>query len=506
MTARILMTTAFAALAAFPFTPALADVTADEVWQNWKDLGTAYSQSYSAGSEVRSGDSLTITDLSMELSADDGNVSGLISKVIFRETGDGRVEITMSNESLLTMQSKNENGKALSNTINIDQDGLTMIASGTPDAISYDIAVDSVVVTVLDFMIDGQPREMEMDLELSGLAAMYQVSPGEMTFSTSTFAAKAISFQAIGQDEEGTGEFELMGQMNNVAGASSGAAPKDMAEDDFVAALAQGFTADGSFTYDSGNLTVMGQDPEGATTNFDSSSNGGSLNFSFDKDRIAYGLRSKGVQMKVSGSAIPFPELAATYDEAALNLLLPLAQSDEAKDFALETRLQGLTVSDLLWGMIDPAASLPRDPATLVVSLSGKAKVLVDLLSESQETLMGEAPPFAVEALNIDALQLTVAGAEFKGDGALAFDNMQPPVLGGMAPMPTGKLNLSLTGANTLLGKLQALGLVDPQITMTFGMMAGMLAKPGPTPDSLISEVEIKEGGQILSNGNPLPF
>jgi hypothetical protein len=67
-------------------------------------------------------------------------------------------------------------------------------------------------------------------------------------------------------------------------------------------------------------------------------------------------------------------------------------------------------------------------------------------------------------------------------------------------------LNLSLTGANTLLGQLQTLGLVDPQITMTFGMFVGMLAKPGPTPDSYITELEFKEGGQILSNGNPLPF
>jgi hypothetical protein len=72
--------------------------------------------------------------------------------------------------------------------------------------------------------------------------------------------------------------------------------------------------------------------------------------------------------------------------------------------------------------------------------------------------------------------------------------------------MPVGKVNLSLTGATGLLEKLVALGLVDPQMTAMFGMFAGMLAKPGPTPDSLIAEVEIKEGGQILSNGNPLPF
>jgi hypothetical protein len=185
---------------------------------------------------------------------------------------------------------------------------------------------------------------------------------------------------------------------------------------------------------------------------------------------------------------------------------MPIAQGEVAKDFALQTKLQGLTVSDMLWSMIDPGATLPRDPATLNISLKGKAKPLVDLLDPDKMAMMGQKPPFEVTALDVEALHLSVAGAEFKGDGALTFDNTKPPMLGGVAPMPTGKLNLSLTGANALLGKLQALGLVDQQITMTFGMMAGMLAKPGPTPDSLTSEVEFTEGGQVLTNGNPLPF
>jgi hypothetical protein len=114
--------------------------------------------------------------------------------------------------------------------------------------------------------------------------------------------------------------------------------------------------------------------------------------------------------------------------------------------------------------------------------------------------------PFEVTSLDVDALHLSVAGAEFNGNGALAFDNSQAPVLGGAVPMPTGKLNLSLNGGNTLLGKLQAMGLVDPQMVMTFGMMMGMLAKPGPTDDSFVSEVEFQPGGKILTNGNPLPF
>lgn len=510
MTRRILRSTSLAALSALVtaplFSPAFADVTADEVWQNWKVLGASYGQTYTTGSESRSGDTLTITDLTMDMAGGDIKITGTIPQVVFRETGDGRVEITMSNDYLLTMQSKNGMDKDLSNTIKIGQNGLIMTASGTPAAISYDMMADSVAVNLADFMVDGKPRDMEVDVNLSKMSTNYQVTPGDMTGINSTFAAQGLSFRMLGQNEDGEGKFDMSGQMNNLAGASAGAIPKAMEKGDLGAMLAQGFTTDGSGTYDSGSFTLAATDPDGSTTNIDSTSKGGSLNVSLDKDRIAYGLNGKGVAMKMSGSSIPFPELTAAYDEAAFSLLLPISKGEEPKDFAINAKLQGLTVSEMIWAMFDPGATLPRDPATLDIALKGKAKPLVNLLDADKVAMMGEKPPFEVSVLDIDALQLSLAGAEFKGNGALAFDYSQPPALGGVVPMPTGKINLSLTGANTLLGKLQTLGLVDQEITMTFGMMAGMLAKPGPTPDSLVSEVEILEGGKILSNGNPLPF
>jgi hypothetical protein len=506
MTPRILATTSFAVLSAFLAAPAFADVTAEEVWQNWKDLGTAYGQTYTTGSETRAGDTLTITDLAMEMNSGDAKVAGTIPQVAFRETGDGRVEITLSDAYLMKMESKDVKGDTVSNSFNIGQNGLVMTASGDPSAISYDIKADSMVVNVLDFVADGKPKDLNVDFNLANLTANYQVTPGDMTGLTSTFAAQSLSFQVMGKGDDNKGSFEAKGQMNNLAGASAGAMPKAMTTGNLGAMLAGGFTSDGSFTYDNGNFTLAATDEKGSTTNVDSSSQGGSLNFSLDKSRIAYGANASKVAMKASGSAIPLPDLSAAYDEAAFSLLMPVAKSDEAQNFAIQTKLEGLTVSDMIWGMIDPAATLPRDAATLNISLKGKAKPMVDLLSVDKTAMMGRTPPVQLDALDVESLHLSVAGAEFKGDGALAFDNTKPPLLGGVAPMPTGKLNLSLTGANTLLGKLQALGLVDPQMTMTFGMMSGMLAKPGPTPDSLISEVEFQEGGKILTNGNPLPF
>ncbi len=506
MKQRIFATTSFAALSAFLAAPAFADVTADQVWQSWKALGSTYGQSYTAGSEVRSGDTLTITDLTIDMPSATQQVKGTIPQVAFREIGGGRVEITMSDAYQLNMTGKDPLDKPTASTVAVTQDALVITASGDPAAISYDIAANTVALKVLEIMVDGKPNDLNFDVALSKIAATYQVTQGDMTSINSTFAASDLAFNAKGTDPDNGGKFDVVGKMSGIAGASAGTVSQGAAAKDLGALLAQGFTTDGSFNYDAGGFTLAATDESGSTTNVESTSKGGNLNVSMDKDRIAYGVHGKGVALKLSGSAIPFPELTAAYDDAVLSLLMPIAKADDAKDFALNVKLSGLTVSDLLWNMVDPGASLPRDPATLNVDLKGKAKPLVDLLTIDQGSMMGEKPPLEVSALDIEALQLTVAGAEFTGNGALAFDNSKPPLLGGVAPMPSGKVNLSLTGANTLLGKLQALGLVDQQVTMTFGMMAGMLAKPGPTPDSFVAEVEFKEDGQILSNGNPLPF
>ncbi|WP_050527025.1 DUF2125 domain-containing protein [Pseudorhodobacter aquimaris] len=506
MTSRILTITSISALTAFLALPALADITAEEAWKGWQELGTAHGQTLSTGSQTRAGDTLTITDLTIEVINDDAKVAGVIPEVRFREMGDGRVEVTMSNAYQFEMEGDNGEGDTVGATFNVQQNGATLITSGTPEVMNHDYNADNLRVGVVDVKTKGEPRDIAIDVNLSSLAMTYNVKPGDLMSFTSTFASKALTFSAKGTDEENNSAFDVVGQSNNIAGVTTSAIPAEMTTNDIVSQLAQGMTSDLALTYDSGNLTINGKDETGATSNFTSQSNGGSLKVAIDKDRMSYGILGKGVEMKVSGSSIPFPELAAAYDEQAVNLTVPISKSDEAKDFLIETRLEGLTVSDVIWGMIDSGATLPRDPATLIVSLKGKAKPLIDMLAGNTENMPQDRPPFEVETLDIEALQLTVAGAEFKGNGALAFDNSQPPVLGNVAPMPTGKLNLSLVGATTLLGKLQALGLVQQDMVMTFGMMAAMLGKPGAEPDSYTSEVEFVEGGKITVNGAPMPF
>jgi len=483
----------------------LADVTAEEVWQNWQDVSAASGQTLEAVSALRSGDTLTVTDMIVLIKSPEGEVKGVVPQVNFRDTGDGRVEITMSDRYNFQMSMTSPDGKTNSNGFAIQQNGMLLTASGTPASINYEVSAESVSATIQDFIVDSVPTDMRIEFDITGILASYLVMKGDPIQMTSNFSGKSLSFAIDGKDADGA--INATGQMSGLAGYTNGALLGAGGAKNIVAMLADGFSADFAFTYNEGSMTIGLIDAKGSTTDIQTSSKGGKLNFAMDKGNLTYGAAGHGVTISVQGSAIPFPEVTAAYDEASFDLRVPLAKAEEAQDFSLNTRLKGLTVSDFLWNMIDPGATLPRDPATLVIEAKGKARPLVDLLDEAKMQAQPKSEtPVEVESLDVTKLHLSVAGAELLGDAALTFDNTQPLMAGGITPMPAGKVNLSLTGANRLLGKLQALGLVQPDMVMGFGMFSGMLAKPGPTPDSLETKIEIKEDGRILANGNPLPF
>lgn len=508
MTNTFMRTTSVAAILSLATAgAAFADVTAEEVWQNWQDVSAASGQSLGAVSAVRSGDTLVVTDMNVLMTSGEAEVKGVLPQVSFRETGDGRVEITMSERYDFQMTTTSLPGEKTTNNFAIRQNGMLMMASGDPAMISYDVSADSVSLTVQDFTFDSKPKDLLIDAEVTGITAAYQVEQGTPIRMTSNFAGKSLRFSVDGKEEGGTGAIRATGQMSGLAGFSNSSLSDAGGSIDMVAMLAGGFVGDTVFTYDEGAMTLSVTDEVGSVTDVSTTSKGGKLSFAVDKGNLAYGLAGYGVTATVKGSAIPFPEVTAAYDEASFELRTPLARADEPQDFTFNTRLKGLTVSDFLWNMIDPGTTLPRDPATLIIESSGKVRPLVDLLDEdSMEQALMSGPPAEVHSFDVTKLQLTVGGAELLGDAALAFDNSQPPMPGNFVPMPTGKVNLSLTGANGLLGKLQAIGLVQPDMVMGFGMFASMIGRPGPTPDSLVTEIELQEGGRVLANGNPLPF
>ena len=189
-------------------------------------------------------------------------------------------------------------------------------------------------------------------------------------------------------------------------------------------------------------------------------------------------------------------------DGTALNLEMPLAMTEAAQPFTVQLGIEGLTVGDGLWNLFDPAGVLPRDPAALVIAMSGAMRWLVDI---TDPTLGDVDEPAEVTRLDVGQILLSAAGAEITAEGGFSFDYSDRSRFDGM-PRPEGGLSIVLTGANQLLDRLVQMGLLQPEEAMTARMMSGMLLRPGDGPDTLVSEIAVTPSGQVTANGAPLPF
>jgi hypothetical protein len=183
-------------------------------------------------------------------------------------------------------------------------------------------------------------------------------------------------------------------------------------------------------------------------------------------------------------------------------LRAPLTKSDDPQDFKLGFNMTDFIMSDIIWALFDASGQLPRDPATVALDLSGKAKVLVDGLSTqgAQELAASGTPPAEINALKIERLLVDALGAKVEATGDMTFDQTDTTTMGGF-PKPVGDINIDIAGANALLDKLTAMGILPDDQAMGARMMMGLFAVPGAAPDTLKSKIEFNEAGQILANG-----
>jgi hypothetical protein len=273
------------------------------------------------------------------------------------------------------------------------------------------------------------------------------------------------------------------------------------AMENMAQALKDGFATDTGFSFGAGSYAIDVMDGN-KPTKIIAVNETGSFGLSLSEEGILSNAGGTGVSMTITGANIPFPELKITYGEVSYEFFVPVSASDTPADFGFLTRIVDLSVSDEIWGMLDPTATLPRDSVTVIVDTKGTATLTMDLMDEAAMTAAGDAPPGTLNALEITTLEAKGVGMELTGSGSFTFDNTDLTTFDGM-PAPTGKLDLVLKGGNGLLDKLVAMGLIPQDQAMGARMMLAMFAKPGEGEDVLNSTIEFKDKG-LFANGQRL--
>ena len=481
---------------------ASADVTPEEIWQNWQDMTTSYGQTFKSTSATRNGDTLHIEGAA--ISTDDGKGTATnvqMGTIDFKDLGDGTVEVTLPDSYPISMKTPapDATSKPLDLAIMLTQPGMKVIASGTAAETGYAISAPTMNIKITD--ASGASPDNSGDITLTGVTGKYLVAGTDTKTLDSTFAVKSMDIAITAKETAQPFDMKLTANYADLTGTSKGTFLGVAVMENMATALKSGFAVDGGFSYGKNTFDLQVTDETGPT-HVAASSDSGSLTVGIDKSRLSYGIASKGAAFTISGASIPIPEVKVSYSEVMFNLLMPVSKSDVPEDFAFTTKIVDLAVSDDIWAMADPTGGLPHDPATIIIDTKGTAKLTVDIVDETATAALGTAPPGELHSLELTDLTAKIAGAVLTGSGALTFDNSDLTTFQGM-PVPTGKIDLKLVGANTLLDKLIAMGLVAEDQAMGFRMMSGMFATVGEGEDTLTSTLEFKDKG-FFANGQRL--
>lgn len=493
-----------ALILAFSSQSALADLTAKDVWSDWQGYITDMGYEIS-GTESMSGNTLKISDMvyTIKIPDEDVTISITTIEVSLIENGDGTVNITVPDSQVMTIEVDAKDDENVEINLNYAQNGLAMIVSGDPSDMTYDYSAKSLEISLASIEVDGNKMPEGMAkafFNLNDISGKTKMTSGTTRTNSATMTAAGLNYEVSVNDPDSDGAFHISGTSENLSSESNFTIPETTDSSDIRAMLNKGMTFGGVFSFGPGSYTINGTG-DGEEFSADGSSQGGVFDVAMNKTNLTYDFSINGMTTAVLSNQLPLP---VSFDVAkyGLKLNLPLGETQDLQDFSAMLTLQDFTMADMLWGIFDPSGALPRDPATILVDLKGKVRVLVDMFDPNIEEIMMSAktPPAELHAVTLNNLLVSAAGAELSGSGDFTFDNNDLATYGGL-PAPSGTLGLKLVGINGLMDKLAAMGLIGEQEVMGARMGMGMLAVAGEGDDTLISNIEMTPDGQILANG-----
>jgi hypothetical protein len=476
-------------------TAAFADVSAQQVWNDWQTEFAIFGSGLSFDSEDYDGSTLVVRNLTLQSESDGVSTLLEMGDLTFAEQGDGSVTITAPDSYPMTITS--DEGAIV--TIGISHPGMEITVSGTPEALDYTVSAPVLSIALTD--VQGAEEEFNGDVQftIQNTTGNYSTRITETRQMTYDLRSDGVDILVDATSDAGLGEYVTAGgRITGITFEGQVEAPADAeidyADNPFAAgvAMAFGYTTQGAeFVFD------VNADGEAATGSF--TAGPGSLTAQFSEQSASYITNSTDIAFSLTTATTPFP-IEGSLAQYGITFEAPLARAETPQPFTVGIDLVDLVLSDMIWSMFDPGNVLPRDPATVQIGLAGQARPQFDLMDPAQEAAMMRAVmPVELDEVTLERLNISLAGAQMTGEGAFTFDNSDLETFAPL-PRPTGEVAIQITGLNRLLDNLVAMGLVPADQMMAPRMMMGMFAR-STGDDQLETRLQVTDDGQVLANG-----
>ncbi|NRB20065.1 MAG: DUF2125 domain-containing protein [Rhodobacteraceae bacterium] len=489
--------------------PAQADVSAGDLWSSYQTVARTVGGELTATATL-DGNKVLYTDAKLHFSIPDGkgSLDILYPTLSYTNHADGTVSMDMdgTHSYKFVITGPDKKSDQISADIIVTYDNAEVIASGTPEDITFSYAVDGFAYALQNLDLGASGDKVELSLTGTGSAVQGSTrwTLGDLITLAGQSVISGLDYSMHSKDEDGavsttSASYGEMASTSTITLPTGGMSIMDLA-----AALHDGLSIKVTGTYGS-STTQESVMMDGEQVSSQTMTSGASTStFAANAEAIQLTAEGSDISMDVLINAGLSMVLKADIDQMTGNFRMPVSASGAPQNFTLALGLKGLELGDKIWSMFDPAAVLPRDPATLAIDLTGQATLLQDLLNFTKMMELPEGDiPFELNALAIKDLLISAAGASLSATGNFAFNNDDLTRYDGM-PAPSGSADLQITGANGLIDRLIEMGLVEDSDAMGLRMMMGMFTVAGEGEDTLNSKLEITEDGQISANGQRL--
>jgi hypothetical protein len=498
--------------------PARADVTPQDVWNQWETYMASFGYQIDIQPEA-DGSNLRFADFSMALPvpADpaSGKEGGIVrfsfGDVALIDRGDGSVSVEMPASTPITIRGESLGDENFVVKGTMTSTGYSTVATGNPGDITYTFEAAELALAIDELTGDDgrtvTPGTLQIALQGAAGTSRVENASGPTTLEqTITMARLTYAMDITDPDPAKPGHFRAQGTLEGLTSVGGGMIPDNFDPLAIPAALADGYTMNGTVNYAGGQGSLDFAE-DGDSFRYASTSQGGSLSFGMSAEALTYDVQARDIDFTLESSEIPFP-VASTMGAMGFGMTLPVLKGEAEQDFTARLTLTDVTVPEPLWMMVDAGGTLPHDPVTAELVTSGKARLFVDIFDEkaTAELAAGGGTPGEVTYFSLDSLLLKAGGATIAATGGFDIDNTAKSALNPAMPAFAGKVDLRLTGVGGLIGNLAQMGLIPmPQAMMVTGMIQ-QLGKPESGPDDVSALIEVTKESQLTVNGAPLPF
>jgi hypothetical protein len=479
-----------------------ADVTGADVWATY----SAYYEATGAqvfGTATADGDETVINDSALLYRFPMGIATLRVGLPDMRlvDQSDGTVTISYPEAFDVRFEFDVPSEGAGSLTLGIAQENYQGSVAGDPGDMTFTQSADVLTVEAKDINVPEEDVDFSMLISGAGYNTTSHVVTGDLITTTTEMALGAADVAYVLNSNDGaivsnTGQFGANETTFESAFPAGGSDVMNLSTALAAGAYLRGTTdAEGS-----SSETVTTVDGEVLS---EQSQTTGRTTSRVSVDAAGVDLYAEGESVEFNmliPEVFPFP-ISGSMGAAAGGYKFPLMPSEDPQDVALRLDFSDLVISDELWGLFDPSGELPRDPASINIDVEGTVISGIDALNFATfESQFEQAvPPISLETLTINEISVAAIGASALATGTFIVDNSDMTTFDGF-PAPEGSAILNVEGANALIDRLIAFGVIGPDEAGMARLGMGLIAK-STGDDAFETRLDVNDEGHVIVNG-----